>query len=276
MKPIDPPDASEGSRAEPDRQAPPAKERHGGSPAPPAPVLEVLEIAHGEYPHVVSLNRDFREGTKKLKLTLRITDPRELPRARDLMETLGEFLPSLSYHRCCGSNSLEETFFERGRRRRCAVEGADEGVDIAHLIEHVIIDVQHFVGRMRICSGVTCAYADPHDCYDVFVESPEESVGRASAVLALNLVGDLLDGFRPDPRYLCVMGLARLARDHAGSPIHVQLESFEATWGAEPVAEAMEFLQGQGFLKECPASINFSGRPLLAYVPEEASENGQP
>ncbi len=273
MKPID---APEGSRAEPDRQVPQARAGDGQAPAPPAPVLEVLEIAHGEYPHVVSLNRDFRQGTKKLKLTLRIADPRGLPRARDLMETLGEFLPSLSYHRCCGSNSLQETFFERGRRLRCAVEGVDEGVDIAHLIEHVIIDVQHYVGRMRICSGVTCAYADPNDRYDVFVESPEESVGRASAVLALNLVGDLLEGFRPDSRYLCVMGLARLARDHAGSPLHAQIEPLETAWGREPVAEAMEFLKGQGFLRECPASINFSGEPLLAYIPEEASESGQP
>jgi hypothetical protein len=237
----------------------------------PASPIQVLEVAYGSFPRISALNPEFRDGVPRLKVTLRISDPEGgTPDPRQLLAVLREFLPSLGSHRCCGANSLDETFFEAGRRRHCAVEEKDDTVDIAHLIEHVIIDVQHFVGRMRVCSGVTCAYADPRDRYDVFVEAPEEAVGRACAQIAVCLMGEMIAGFRPDPRYLCVLELARLARDYAGQPIRDRTAALAAKWGPGALSDATEFLRSQGYLREIPSAFNFTGNALLGYLPARA------
>jgi hypothetical protein len=228
--------------------------------------MEIVGIDYGKFERISSLNPDFQEGRDRIKITLRIPEAAHLPPPLQLVETLAGFLPSLSSHRCCGENSLQQTFFERGERQRCAMKEKDPGVDMAHLVEHVLIDVQHFIARMRICSGVTCAYSSPLDLYDIFVESPEEAVGRVSALLAISLVADLLEGFRPDPRYLCVMGLARLARDNAGAPVALRSRPLLEAWGREQVEQGISYLHELGFLSECPSAFNFSGRPLLTYA----------
>jgi len=231
----------------------------------------VIEVQHGAFAQVTALNPGFRPGIGRLKLTLDIPETNGR-RAAGFVEALAGFLPTLSFHRCCGRNSVKETFFEREKRLGCAMEESDPGVDLAHLVEHVLIDVQHFIGRMKICSAVTCAYRHPRDRYDIFVECPEEAVGRLSAGIAADLVSDLLDGRRPDPRYLCLIHVARSARDHAGWPVHSRLASLEAAWGRRTVAEAVGSLVRRGFLTDSPVSFNFSSRPLLAYIPPPAAD----
>ena len=238
--------------------------------------LSLLELTHGTFPRIQPLNPAFRPSSRKLKLTLRIRGGPSLPPAREFIAPLSEILPSLSEHSCCGANTLRESFFHDGARPRCDMPETDNGVDLAHLVEHAIIDILHFIARMRICSGVTCAYTEPPDHYDVFVESPGETVGRTSAVIAVNLVSDLLEGFPPDPAYRCVMSLARLARDHAGLDIGSRIAELRARWGEERVEEAVEFLNRQGFLSRARASLNFSGTPLLVYHPDEEDAGASP
>jgi hypothetical protein len=266
-----------GATKEPESRKPPEDNSPQRATLVPAPgkiqPLSILEITHGQFPQVQRLNPDFQPGMAKLKVTLKIPVQADLPQAGRLLPSLSQALPTLLDHRCCGTNSLGESFFRNGSRTNCASPESDNGVDIAHLVEHVIIDVQHFVARMRICSGVTCAYIDPEDQYDVFVESPDETVGRTCAVIAISLMSDLLDGFPPDPSYLCVMDLARLARDHAGLPVDLRTAPLERSWGKDPVHEATAFLQRQGFLKKCEASFNFSGSPLLAFIPDSGSSS---
>lgn len=248
---------------------PPEREGRDAGSSAAGPPLSLIELGFGAFPRIDSLNPSFRPGVRKIKLTVRIRAGEDLPAARELLDPLAELLPSLAEHRCCGSNTLRESFFRDGARPGCDMPETDNGVDLAHLIEHAIIDVQHFIARMRICSGVTCAYTEPGDHYDVFVESPGPTVGRTSAVIAVNLMSDLLEGFRPDPAYRCVMSLARLARDHAGLAVEMRLAEMRVAWGDESVTEAIEFLRRQGFLSRAQATFNFSGTPLLAYVPDE-------
>jgi len=222
-------------------------------------------VRFGEFPHITNLNPAFRPGMRRIKLTLRIGAARR--GAREILDQLAGFLPTLSFHRCCGGNLVRQTFFRRSERRHCAIRRTDDGVDLAHLVEHVVIDVQHYVARMKICSGVTCAHADPPDLYDVFVESPEAILGRACAGIAVDLVQDLLASRRADPAYLCMMQVARLARDSAGWPVHPRLGPLLSLWGERNVLQAVESLKDRGFLEESAACFNFSGRPLLAYVP---------
>jgi len=129
--------------------------------------------------------------------------------------------------------------------------------------------VQHYIARMRTCSGVTCAWTSPRDRYDIFVECLDETVGRTAAGIAVDLVEDLLAGRRPNPRYLCIIQAARLACDHSGWPIEPRLGPLVSTWGHRLVDEAVADLRMSGFLREITAAFNFSGRPLLSFLPGE-------
>ncbi|HXI02601.1 MAG TPA: hypothetical protein VNI57_05435 [Candidatus Saccharimonadales bacterium] len=173
--------------------------------------------------------------------------------------------PTLAEHRCCGANSLRESLFGGRRRRGCSVTVPDPGVDAAHLLEHLIIDIQHYVGRMRICSGVTCAYHDPPDRYDIFVECPEEKVGLLSASIAVGVLVDLMAGQGVNPHYRRIMETARRARDLAGTDMRSLSEEYEAGRGAERISEAIDYLRLQGFLTEIPAGAGEETK--LSYVP---------
>jgi len=235
--------------------------------ASPSRRIRVKDVRYGEFPQITSLNSGFLPGARRLMISVTIHDGLVAGSTAGLVEALTGFLPSLSFHRCCGGNSVRETFFDRDRRRHCAVREADDGVDLAHLVEHVMIDILHFIARLDVCSGVTCARTSPRDQYDIFVECPDERIGRVCAGIAIDIVEDLLDGLRPDPRYLCLIQVARVARDHAGWPVEPRLGSLLATWGRRLVDEAVVALQRRGFLREIAVSFNFSGRPLLCFEP---------
>ena len=165
---------------------------------------------------------------------------------------------------------MSQSFFEREHRRNCALQEHDDGVDLAHLVEHVMIDIQHFIARMRVCSGVTCARNSPRDRFDIFMECEDETVARTAAGISLDLVEDLLDGLRPDPRYLCLIQIARLAHDHPGRPVNPRLRRIEVTWGRSLVREAVAALRRRGFLREIPVAFNFSGGALLGFNSRES------
>jgi hypothetical protein len=228
--------------------------------------FEVREIAFGDFPQVTRLNPGFVPGVKRLKVSLEVSGAGDAGGAAKIIGALAGFLPSLSFHRCCGDNSIGETFFDRDQRRRCSLRETDEGVDLAHLLEHVLIDVQHHIARMKICSGVTCAWIDPRDRYDIFVECLEEAVGRVAFGIAVEILEDLLAGMRPAPRHLCSIHVARIAHDHPGWPVATRLKPLVSKWGRNLVDEVVSSLHRSGYLQELPAAFNFSGRPLLCFL----------
>ena len=231
--------------------------------------LRVLGTVRGLFPEVSKLNPDFVPGLPRLKVTLSVDLPGGTPHAESLLAALEADFPTLARHRCCGESSLRDSFFRRGRRASCGVESNDPGVDVAHLVEHLIIDLQHFIGRMRICSGVTCAYRAPRNMYDIFVECPEEKVGLLSASIASGIVSDLIEGRATDGSYRCLVEAARTARDRAGQPLGAWAREIESAWGSEALSDACDYLKLQGYLTEREASVNFSGTPILIYEPRE-------
>lgn len=221
--------------------------------------VTVVSAAWGLFPESDPLHPSFRPGRTRLKMTLRI-DPGEAP-PDGLLASLETLLPSLPDHRCGGESGLRP-----GLDARHVDDGPHDGVEVAHLIEHVLIDVQHRIARTRSCSGVTCAWASQPTLFDLFVECPEEAVGRLSGGIAVDLVGELLDGRPVDPRYLCLADVARAARDHAGEPVETAARPLERAWGKPLVGASIEDLRSRGFLDRYPASFNFSGAPLHAYI----------
>jgi hypothetical protein len=171
-------------------------------------VIEVLDSDFGLHPQILPLNPSLRPDASSLKLRLRVgwepDDPTQPLRA--LEERLSLACPGFSRHECRGPAEYHVRRFSRERslpllRPRAPVEGA---LALAHLVEHVMIDVVAFVARASSVSGVTGALARARATYDVFVECPDASTAALAAFLGPAWVASLLEGdaLAPDGRSL--------------------------------------------------------------------------
>ncbi len=149
------------------------------------------------------MNQDFTAGSRRLKLQIEVHEGNRWTEFDPavLFEQLSEPLPGLDEHRCCGNSQIGSTFFRRGDG-----DGPTEGArlasaDLAHLFEHLILDLQYRIANVTPCSGVTCGYREPRSRYDLFVESPTELCAGTSARLGVALMNDHLAGHAAIPLY---------------------------------------------------------------------------
>lgn len=229
----------------------------------PNPV-EITGLTFGTFAEVSALNRRFIPGHPRLKLTVDLDLSARVPGATPalFMPGLSRLLPSLERHTCCGHGRIEDTFISGTRVPTCLTEEPDDAIEIAHLLEHLIIDFQHGVADMRSCSGITCGYKTPITRYDLFVETPDERVGRFCVSLACELMNRLLLGEEPFPSCASVLNLARRVFLAAGA----SLTSPVNTLGDDThAADALRRLLASGFLTEVAMAINFSGVPLYGF-----------
>jgi len=237
-----------------------------GAPAPA--VIEVLGLSFGGFPAVTPLNPRFLPGHDRLKLTLEIRPPGRpgsLPVSarRRLLSRLQRVFPALARHRCCGDHAIDDSLLLGGVAPGCGLPPTDAMVDIAHLLEHLVIDFQHHIAAMRRCSGITCGHAGRLSRFDLFVESPDRGTSRLSVALAVAIMNDLLAGHPLDPVYERVVGLARRFR---AVPRGVIDDATVRRWcgDAPRAARALEFLIEMEFVGEVETSINYSGARLFA------------
>ncbi|HEY3175466.1 MAG TPA: hypothetical protein VGK94_06855 [Candidatus Polarisedimenticolia bacterium] len=234
-------------------------------PAVDAGPMALIGLTFGTFPEVTALNKRFVPGQRRLKLTLDVHLGAGTAHASpsSLIEGLERICPSLSRHVCCGDNRIQETFFDAGRRPSCAMREVDDTVDTAHLLEHLIIDFQHGIADMRVCSGVTCGYRAPEHRYDLFVESPDERVSRLGVALAMDLMNGLLRGVPADPLYAKIVRLARHVYRGPDRTVTPRSTS-SALEGDRQSLSALLSLAELGFLREIEASMNFSGMPIFS------------
>lgn len=170
-------------------------------------ILEIKEISYGEFPEIGDLNSRFKPNSKKVKLVLDINVP-EVPDNLDLsmiLEKLMKLLPSLERHQC------GEHLFDclKSSREPHHLSHTDKVTDIAHLLEHVIIDLQSRVTGMDSCSGITCGYKNPYYRFDLFVECKDKKVGLFSVFFAVDLFKRLLAQKSLSQRYYALIELTR-------------------------------------------------------------------
>jgi len=225
---------------------------------PPGGPIVAIALEFGFFPEITPLNPRFVAGHRRLKLTLDIetlAGPSGL--AAGMWEALRAAFPLLSRHRC-GDHRTEETFAAGGHIR---TPSRTDDVEIAHLLEHLVIDCQHEIAGMKSCSGVTCAYKIPRNRFDLFIESPGPDVSRLCVALAMALLNDLARGAPADPVYAGVVALAR--RFHRSLSDQVSGAAAARLLGDERRARrALEFLRDVGFIEEFDACVNFSAVPL--------------
>jgi hypothetical protein len=162
-------------------------------------ILNIKEITYGEFPEISNLNPRFRTDSQKVKVTLdiQVAEAADLPDFSFIVGKLFRLLPTLKTHQC-GEHLFDNLKLDGKTPRSSHHFSAcncrlDIVTDIAHLMEHVIIDLLSNITRMPSCSGITCGYREPGNRFDMFVECRDKNVGWFSINFAADIIRRLLE-----------------------------------------------------------------------------------
>ena len=225
--------------------------------------LRVRELAHGPFPAAAALNAGFRPGTPRVRLTVDVGED-----LRHRVGALGapereralRLCPGLPRHDCGDGGALHAWLRAQGdllAPGRGRPDPDPAGWAVAHLIEHVGLDLMLAVSGADRGSGASCAYRDRPERFDVFLETPDPILGRAVALLSAAAVRDLCAGRDRGVHARCRDLLRTLA---ACGPLQVVVEDAQRLcgWGLPEALEALEALGRLGFLEPIPAPFTFS------------------
>ena len=215
--------------------------------------LEIKEISYGEFPEILGLNPRFKPGGKKVKVVLDVQFPKTEKDNTDISSILMkliQLLPSLERHQC-GEHLFEHL---KSGKTGSVAQHLDKITDIAHMMEHVIIDLQSKITRMDSCSGITCGYKNPDSRFDLFVECKDKKVGTFSAFFAADLLKRLLAKRNLSRRYCALIDLAQYLYGNKSLQRHIRLDpmasqiSSELGWKKSFVLSLLRKLKDFGFL----------------------------
>ncbi|MGB2768872.1 MAG: hypothetical protein WBC88_04015 [Candidatus Zixiibacteriota bacterium] len=215
--------------------------------------LQIREISYGEFPEICGLNPRFRPKSKKVKVVIDVHVPQLQKGNPDLSSTFGRLkrlLPSLEKHQC-GEHFMEDL---RSGSKVSHSQRSDEITDIAHMMEHIIIDLQANITGMDSCSGITCGYKNPSSRFDLFVECRDKKVGAFSALLATDLLEALLTKKTLSGRFRALIDLAKYLYANKSLVRLAQLEpavsriSSEFGWKRRFVLSLLGKLRDFGFI----------------------------
>jgi hypothetical protein len=228
----------------------------------PHPAVRIVDRSLGTAPESLPLNADFRADSLKLKLTVQISwSP---PNAREALCDFGQrferISPSFARHRCGGRGGYDiHALLLPG----CGPGNGDleAGLALAHLMEHVMIDVVAFVSNPGRVSGATGARRDANDRYDVFVECEHPAVADLAVELALTWVADR--GTDLDRERKAALEAAQEL--YVRHPLDISVEEAAALRGIETprMARGFAWLAHHGIASLESYAMNFSG--LLVY-----------
>ena len=153
--------------------------------------MQIVSLSFGKFPEISELDIFFIHSQLRLRLVLDIF----LPEGKgfdfkNLYNKVTGLFPNLQRHKCWAHLLGGSVSQEQGEDSPFQSVG---GVtDLAHLIEHIIIDLQSTVGQMRTCSGLTCGYKEPANRFDLFVECEDKRIATFSSNLAVKMMKELL------------------------------------------------------------------------------------
>ena len=154
--------------------------------------MNIIDTQYGKFEEVNHLNKNFLPDTNKMRLTIDTISSKEAYEQiyPMVLKQFTQLFPRLKKHSCCNISSKEG-----GQNRN--INGPlsrtnNYFIDVIHLIEHVMIDLQCSLSGIKICSGITCNFRNPRNRYDIFIECVDEQVGYYSAQLTIDIVQRLL------------------------------------------------------------------------------------
>lgn len=168
----------------------------------------IRRIDYGLFPQVNMLNHRFRPDVPHLKVTMDVNCSTVGHDAFiQAYRRLVGLMPTLAHHACCEQWENTPLFLEKVEDVSLKLVG--EIADVAHLIEHVIVDLQVAITGMTVCSGVTCGHREPENRFDLFIECIDPRMGAFAVHFAVDLVSRALRKSRLSARHRGIIDVAR-------------------------------------------------------------------
>ena len=237
------------------------------------------------YPEARSLNHSFRRDLPLLKLQLEIdwTPDRPESEMKKLLRRLLALSPSLRDHSCRGESRYR--VHQPGAKKNAAPESPFEaGLALAHLIEHLLIDIVAFVTEQRKISGATGAPMGTSGRFDIFVECPDAAVARLAIPLSLEWIAVVRAGATVNGRGKTALDLARHLYRERPAVIHPGQAAQDLGRKDSAIRRILEWLEEIGYVRRESFAMNFSDvsyyrvstGPDPGGKPQSRSKNRQP
>lgn len=173
--------------------------------------MKLVTVEYGVFPEIEPLNRNFHHHSSKLRFLLDTTLENSLlgeTKALDL-NLFNPFFTTLSIHQCgCGKNrgytNQEYSFLPSD-----TIVKLEENIDIAHYMEHMILDLQFELGMKTKISGVTVKLGNSTTEFMTYVECDDVHVGMFALNIVLAMMHQALYCGQIDPRYHMVLKIAK-------------------------------------------------------------------
>ena len=221
-------------------------------------MIHIRSMAFGPFAEIEPLNPAFHPRQQKLRVTV---DTERVPRLAEtavLGELVGAF-PGLARHQCragAGDGGVPA-----GGTRILLIPG-DSAANQAHVFEHVTLELLGAIDEASSrLSGVTCAYADPPERNDVFVEVREPDDAALAARIAAEAMNGVLAGEPAKPLYPDVLHCARLMHDEPTRAWTPRRLAARLTLPVKRAAAALDVLSHAKLIQTEDFSMNFSGEP---------------
>jgi hypothetical protein len=187
-------------------------------------------------------------------------EPANAVRALSTLETsLPAVCPGWNAHRCGGPPEYHVRSFAAGDG--AAERHVEPALALAHLIEHVMIDVIAFVTSASSVSGVTGAKRGTRRRFDVFVECRDPAVGALARHLAISWATAILRDGGIDTEDARILAVARALYRRGARVFEPDRVAEETGLPGEEAARLLEALEAAGFAARLAFTMNFSGQP---------------
>ncbi len=209
--------------------------------------MKILAVVYGYFPKVFKLHSRFQPEVGHLKVVLDIVPAGGFERAKFLavFRQLSELFPTISRHSCCVEWESAPLYLQE--EKGVSIKRAGESADVAHLIDHVIVDMQISLGGMQRCSGLTCGWKDPRNRFDLFVECADARIGLFAAKFAVYLVSRILTRKKLSKRNALVLRLAKYLNENPRTELDAELLADRLGWKRGSVTMALTRLHEFGF-----------------------------
>jgi len=154
-------------------------------------MFRLVDITFGHFPEVLHHNHRFIPERGMMKITLFLEkEPQRIE--SEAWEKLWQIFPHLRDHQCRGNLCTTQFGQLNQVNSSLPIILTGDSIDLVHLLEHLIIDLQCTIQGMNVCSGITCNYKQPPNKYDIFVECLDRRVGFLTVILAIDILQSIL------------------------------------------------------------------------------------
>ena len=221
-------------------------------------MIHIRSMAFGTFAEIEPLNPAFHAGQQKLRVTVDTERVPRLAEAAVMSELIGAF-PGLARHQCRAGAA------DGGKPApgtRILLVPSDSSANQAHVFEHVTLELLGAIDEASSrLSGVTCAYTDPPERNDVFVECRDPDDASLAAWIAAEVMNGVLAGEPAKPLYPDVLHCARLMHDEPTRAWTPRRLAARLTMPVKRAAAALAVLSNAKLIQPEEFAMNFSGEP---------------